>query len=229
MLKVDFCSYEAAKYAVMNWHYSKAMPAGKLVKIGVWEDGAFIGCVLFGRGSNMNIGSPFGLSQVECCELVRIAMDKHKTFVSRIIRLSIKKLQETSKGIRLVISYADTGQGHAGKVYQASNWIYIGMTKNGTAQILVNGKLLHKRTACSFYGTSSAELLKGEWVQPPEKHRYIYPLDRAMRRQVLPLSQPYPKCEQLEAVPTHQGRSGGSIPSVRSLQHTGGKAELING
>jgi hypothetical protein len=37
-LKVDFCSYEAAKYAVEHWHYSKTMPAGKTVKIGAWED-----------------------------------------------------------------------------------------------------------------------------------------------------------------------------------------------
>ena len=41
-LKVDWCSYEAAKYAVMHWHYSKTMPAGKTVKLGVWENGRFI-------------------------------------------------------------------------------------------------------------------------------------------------------------------------------------------
>ena len=42
-LRLDWCSYEAAKYAVEHWHYSKRMPKSKLAKIGVWEDGEFIG------------------------------------------------------------------------------------------------------------------------------------------------------------------------------------------
>jgi hypothetical protein len=36
-LKVDFCSHEAAKYACEHWHYSRCVPASKLIKIGVWE------------------------------------------------------------------------------------------------------------------------------------------------------------------------------------------------
>jgi hypothetical protein len=36
-LKVGYCSYEAAKFATSNWHYSHSMPSGAIVKIGVWE------------------------------------------------------------------------------------------------------------------------------------------------------------------------------------------------
>ncbi len=42
-LHLDFCSHEAAKYAVMRWHYSRRMPKSKLVRIGVWEDEKFVG------------------------------------------------------------------------------------------------------------------------------------------------------------------------------------------
>ena len=42
-LKLDWCSYEAAKYACEHWHYSKCMPVGKTVKIGVWENKKYIG------------------------------------------------------------------------------------------------------------------------------------------------------------------------------------------
>ena len=42
VLKLDWCSHEAATFAVMHWHYSKAMPKSKLAKVGVWEDGKFI-------------------------------------------------------------------------------------------------------------------------------------------------------------------------------------------
>ena len=40
-LKLGWCSYAAAKYAVEHWHYSKVMPSGKAVYIGVWEEAEF--------------------------------------------------------------------------------------------------------------------------------------------------------------------------------------------
>lgn len=54
-LKVDFATYEATKYAVLNWHDSECMPAGKLVKVGAWEDGLFIGVVVFGLGATNDL------------------------------------------------------------------------------------------------------------------------------------------------------------------------------
>ena len=77
-LVVDWCSYEAAKYAVMHWHYSKTMPTHPIIKIGVWEDGEFVGCVLFSRGANNNLGRPYGLKITEVCELTRVALSQHK-------------------------------------------------------------------------------------------------------------------------------------------------------
>ena len=41
-LKLDWCSYQAAKYAVEHWHYSRSMPAGKAVRMGVWEEDEYI-------------------------------------------------------------------------------------------------------------------------------------------------------------------------------------------
>jgi hypothetical protein len=32
ILKLDWCSHEAAKYACENWHYSKCVPNQKTVK-----------------------------------------------------------------------------------------------------------------------------------------------------------------------------------------------------
>ena len=85
MLKVDWATHEATKYACTHFHYSKSVPVGKLIKIGAWEDGQFIGVVIFSRGANKSIGSPYGLEQTECCELTRVALTNHKTFVSEIL------------------------------------------------------------------------------------------------------------------------------------------------
>jgi hypothetical protein len=101
-LKLDWCTHAAAKHAVMNWHYSKTMPVGKSVKIGVWENGQFIGAVIFGRGANNNMLKPYGLSQTEGCELVRIALRKHITPVSRIIKIALLFLKKNSPDLRII-------------------------------------------------------------------------------------------------------------------------------
>jgi len=92
-LRVEWCSFAGARYAVTRWHYSRVMPAGKSVKIGAWEDGRFIGAVIFGHGANNNIGSPYGLEQTEVCELVRVALDTHKTPTSRIVAIAMRMLR----------------------------------------------------------------------------------------------------------------------------------------
>ena len=36
-LYIDYCDYKTAVFSVYHYHYSKSMPAGKLVRFGVWE------------------------------------------------------------------------------------------------------------------------------------------------------------------------------------------------
>lgn len=194
-LKIDWCTHEAAKYAVENWHYSKRMPMPPLVKIGVWEDGKFIGCVLFARGANMNIGAPYHLACTEVAELVRVALTKHATPVSRIMRIACKFLTERSPGLRLLVSYADPSEGHHGGIYQACGWVYEGSCGEAT-QFFHEGRWKHQRevTAGAFRNPNT----KRNWKSLPRrkmpgKHKYLLPLDDAMRAQVAPLAKPYPK------------------------------------
>jgi hypothetical protein len=210
VLKIDWATHEAAKYAVENWHYSESMPAGKLVKVGAWENGKFIGVVLFGRGANNNIGKPYKLDQTAACELVRIALTNHITPVSKIAAIAIRFLKVNSPGLRLIISYADPLQGHHGGIYQAGNWIYCG-TSQAQQEVMHNGKIMHKRTANSLFGT-----IKGMQKSPIMwKHKYLMPLDNEMRKQILPLAKPYPKRASSETIDTpgiHPGK-GGETPT----------------
>lgn len=187
-LKVDFCSYEAAKYAVMHWHYSKAMPSGKLVKIGAWENGKYIGAIIYGWGANKNMGAPWKLNLGEIVELVRVALSEHESAVSQIISIANRKLKTQSPNIRCLLSYADPIESHHGGIYQAMNWIYIGQTA-GSQKVWYNGKWSHQRTVDSRYGNHKGFNVK----RVPGKHKYLYPLDKAMRRQIEPLALPYPK------------------------------------
>lgn len=192
-LKIDWASHEAAKYAVENWHYSQKMHIGKTVLVGVWEETRFIGVVVFATGACNSLGSPYGLTQFQVCELVRIALTKHATPVSRIMRIALKFLRKKCPSLRLVVSFADPEQGHHGGVYQAQGWIYAGRTKS-TIEYKLNGKWRHSKSFSNEWGgLGSVDKSKLEKRNTIPKHRYLMPLDDEMRKKIEPLRKPYPK------------------------------------
>ncbi len=202
IIKVAPCTFEAAKYAVMNWHYSKKMPSGKLTKFGVWEDSKFIGTVIFGRGASPKLYDRYNLSQYEACELVRVALTTHKSPVSQIVGQVLKEFKRYNPGMRLIVSFADPRQGHIGTIYQAMNWIYEGETPKKYHWI-VKGEEVHSRTFGEKYKTVE-KLLQfdptARKIHLPGKHRYLYPLDKKMRRDIAKVSKEYPHAvEGLEA------------------------------
>lgn len=196
----DWCSYQAALHACKRWHYSKSMPVGKLVKIGFWENEKFIGCVIFGRGANPNLLSPFGLTQSQGCELTRVALRKHDTATSSILARAIKMLKTHCPGLKLVVSYADVDQGHSGTIYQATNWIYDGLHDKGTlAAFIIHGKKVHKKTIHSK-GIPQTIADVRKYLDPDAKefrtrgkHRYLMPLTKKMRKTLVVRAKPYPK------------------------------------
>jgi hypothetical protein len=197
-LRIDWATYEAAKYACTNWHYSKCLPASlqKRVALGAWENGIFIGVVVFGHGANPSIGSPYGLTINECVELTRIALKTgHISAVSRIVRLALLFLNKSQPGIKLVVSYADQAQGHHGGVYQAGNWIYVGSMK-GVPSLLYKGKVWHAKALRTSFPKLSRSDPQVQKVPAGDKHKYLMPLDEETRQRILPLSKPYPKRAQ---------------------------------
>ena len=190
-LKLDWCSHEAAKYACENFHYSHTVPASRTAKIGVWENGKFIGCVIFGIGSgSATNGVAYGLSKhCDIAELTRVALTSHKTPVSRIIAIALKMLRVQSPNLRMLVSYADPAQGHHGGIYQAGGWIYTGEEKRKQREFLIDGEWLHSRTASGKVKTIKSLPFR----TLPKKHRYFMPLDAEMKAKIEPLRKPYPK------------------------------------
>jgi hypothetical protein len=179
-LKIDWATHEAAKYACENWHYSKCMPAGKTVKIGVWEFNKFIGVVIYSYGANNNAAKSFGVSQYECCELTRVALTNHYTPVSRVLSISIKMLKKVCPKLKVLFSYSDlSDQGHHGGIYQANGWTYLGerKTSNKGAYYLINGKQMHGRSARAKYGNEKNFPKGWSHVASKTKHLYVKILD----------------------------------------------------
>ncbi len=201
-LRLDFCDTKAAKHAVMRWHYSRAMPAFKLVRIGVWESGRFVGVVLYGVGANRHIARPFKLKDTQVCELVRVALapaSTRKYPTSKCVAISLRMLKRQSPGLKLVVSYADAGQGHVGTIYQATNWIFLGAATQ--PYLKVKGKITHPRTLYDRYGRGGQSLPwlrenvdpNAQRVKMPAKLKYVWPYDKALREQLEQISQPYVK------------------------------------
>jgi hypothetical protein len=196
---LDWCSYEAAKYACEKWHYSMSIPVPPIIKIGVWENKKFIGCITFSRGNTTNLGTAYNLVMTEVCELSRIALNVHQSPVSKIGSIAIRQLKKKENGLRLIVSFADPNHDHNGAIYQAMNWIYTGTSSAGY-KFLKNGKEYHSRQVSSNginkqFGSFcyTPKINECERIKLMPKHRYLYPLDDAMRKQIEPLRKPYPK------------------------------------
>lgn len=189
-LKLSWATFEQAKFAVEHWHYSAAMPAGKLVKVGVWENEVFIGVVLFGRGANNHLLMPYGLDVTEGCELVRVALKAHEAPVTKIVSIALKMLKKNNPGLKLVVSFADSRQDHIGTIYQAGNWIYAGAVKS-TPEFYYQGRWMHQRNMHSIFGT-----IKGNTLPTRDggyRLRYLYPLDDRVKQDLLKIKRAYPK------------------------------------
>jgi hypothetical protein len=94
----------------------KKLAGGKLATLGVLEDETFVGTVAFGGGATPMLHRPFGLGPDEVCELVQVALGSHRTPVSRILAITMRMLRRAMPGLGLVVSFADTGQGHHGGI-----------------------------------------------------------------------------------------------------------------
>lgn len=229
MLRLDWCSHEAAKYAVEHWHYSRRMPKSKLARVGVWEEDKFRGVVIFGMGGTPMMGRAEGLPPFQTCELVRVALAPHQTPTSKIVAIALRFLKRGMAGIRLVVSFADTAQGHVGTIYQASGWFYVGGKEETNGAYRVNGKIVHPRSLHHRYGTGGQSIPwlrqhvdpNAERIKTPIKHKYLYPLDDDMRAKIAPLAKPYPKRPRAESIdadaPAFQVGEDGSLP-ISALQ-----------
>jgi len=209
-LRLDWCSHEAAKYAVEHWHYSRCMPKSKLAKIGVWEDEKFIGAVIFGVGATSDLVKRYELKSEQGCELVRVALTNHGNPVSRINALALRMLKKEYQGLRLVVSFADPEHSHVGGIYQAGGWIFTGMSQ-ASDEYIYRGKRWQGRSfRNNFKGmehSPDVQVVKGS-----SKYRYLMPLDNEMRK-------PYPKrgTGEIDNAAGSNPQTGGASPTVPLL------------
>ena len=115
---------------LLQKHYAKRIPQ-IMYAFGLYDDEHLVGVVTYGIPASPSLC--MGICGKEwsdkVLELNRLCLqDNTKNQSSFLVSNSIKLLPKPT----IVVSYADTGQGHVGYVYQATNFLYTGSTKERT-------------------------------------------------------------------------------------------------
>lgn len=198
---IERISYDLAMDMVIANHYlHRKAPCS--VAYGLFRKGEItpVGVVCYGvSASSTLLRGVCGDDEAKnVYELTRLWVDDSvpKNGESFLIGNTLRLLDK-----EIVVSYADASQEHVGYVYQATNFLYTGLSAK-FRDPKVRG-LEHQHHATYANGLSNAEVVEkfGDlvyWVERPRKHRYVFFNASGKRRKQL-LSKlrykvmPYPK------------------------------------
>lgn len=149
---------------------------------------------------------------------------------SKLIGWSLKF--EKQLGNKLAIAFSDTDAGEIGTVYQATNWIYVGVGSSWIQWISPNEKIwsFNRFTKwCKDNRMNTIDgkrlLIKKGWSSQKTnpKHRYVFILDDSDKRLielVESMRQPYPKrgTGEIDNAAQSNAQTGGASPTVPLLE-----------
>lgn len=176
---------------LLHKHYAKRL-CSISYSFGLFENNILIGICTFGSPASRSLC--IGVCGVEnankVLELNRLCVNEglEKNVLSYFVSSCLKLLPNDL----IIVSYADTSQGHNGYIYQATNWIYTGATKERTDIGSENGK--HSR---HYYKNIDKKLNR---KFRSSKHRYVYFIGtkkqtKLLKSQLNYKQQEYPKGE----------------------------------
>jgi len=208
-MRIEKASAKAVKYACMNFHYAKRIPAQPMTGVSVFNNkNEWCGVVVFNIGIG-NINKPFNLPNGSVCELVRVALNGKQETTSKAVSLAVKLFKRINPLCVLLVSYADSDQSHKGTIYQAMNWYFISAHKTGDKFIdPKTGKDVHSRAHSPKgynvqFGLTKKALNTNDLIRIKTgvKYKYIYPLDKKLIPMCKAMAKPYPK----NAAVAHKG------------------------
>jgi hypothetical protein len=176
LYEIKEIDYQTAMKVVIKSHYlHRKAPCSYAFGLFEKESGEMAGVIVYGTPSSAPLRR--GLCGVEekdnVIELTRLWIkdDTPKNAESFLIGNTIKRVDK-----EIVVSYAEDQRGHIGIVYQATNWIYTGLSAKRT-NWTVEGLDKHCQTLADKY---TAKEIREEFgdkfslVDRPRKHRYVF-------------------------------------------------------
>lgn len=204
MYSVRAIDRSACSEYILEIHYAKRWPSISYA-FGLFYCDSLVGVVTYGTPPSAPLRKGIaGESFVrDVLELNRLCLrHNRKNEASFLVGKSLKLLPKN----RIIVSFADTSQGHIGSVYQATNFLYCGLSAKRTDWKIKGEEHLHGQTiADRFRGVEDrAKAIRDMYgddfylAPRPRKHRYIYILgDRKYKKSVMESLRypvvPYPK------------------------------------
>ena len=149
---------------MLNKHYAKRL-CSISYSFGLFNNNILIGILTIGKpASNQLCIGVCGIENSKYVyELNRLCINDgiEKNVLSYFLSKSLKMIKDNM----ILISYADTKMNHTGYIYQATNWIYTGKTKERTDIGFEDGK--HSRHYNKDIDYTNRKFRSS-------KHRYIY-------------------------------------------------------
>jgi hypothetical protein len=198
-IRVQPISFKVAKKIIVKNHYLHSLPGGTMFCFGAFLEGRLLGAITFGSGPANAFKMVTGVPQQECLTLTRLWLSDElpKNSESRIISISIRAIKKNTK-VKFLLSYSDPSQGHLGGIYQATGWLYTGLSEAMPMFDLGDGRTRHSRSLSHAFGSQSLKHFQScginvKVIEQPRKHRYIYFLDKSYQDRLTVQVKPYPK------------------------------------
>lgn len=118
-------------FSTLHYHYMQRVPTYTKAYSVFTDEGKFCGVITVGPVARF-FCAIFGLCQGEAVDINRIALNGEQPNVSQVMAIVLRLIRDDLPCAKVVISYADTGAGHCGIVYQACNFIFLGRRKGCT-------------------------------------------------------------------------------------------------
>ena len=164
---------------LIDIHYAKKSPSVTWA-FGLFVDDELEGVVTYGTPSSAPLrrGICGDNLKSQVIELNRLVLKSNrKNHASALVGKSLRLID----GDYVVVSFADTSRGHVGYVYQATNFLYCGLSAKRTDWKIKGMEHLHGQTvADEFRGhPNRVEAMRDKYgddfylAPRPRKHRYV--------------------------------------------------------
>ena len=160
--KVKSIKKELCKEWLLHKHYAKRIPSISYA-FGLFIDNKLEGVLTIGKPASNSLCE--GVCNKEnskyVYELNRLCTNNNlqKNSLSYFVSQTLKQLPQPM----IIVSYADRSVGHTGYIYQATNFIYTGLSAKRTDRFDKEQPNKHGR-----------HIKDGILIERPRKHRYIF-------------------------------------------------------
>jgi hypothetical protein len=205
LFSIQFLSYNIAMQVIVREHYlHRTAPCSKAFALVCNKCKRIVGVIVYGVSSSSTLlrGICGNEEASNVYELTRLWIKDGtpKNSESYFIANTLKLLDK-----EIIVSFAEDAQGHKGVVYQASNFIYCGLSQKFIDPKVKGLEHQHHATYANGLTMDEVKQKYGEenvyFVERPRKHRYVYfNCNKRRKRELLAKLKypvlPYPKAQE---------------------------------